>query len=198
MKLCTFDTSGKTGYAGGDQAAARPEFSGTFKLPVNKPLTTRMVALETFAIDIIKKHGVQAIWVEQPFVMNTKSEDALYTMMGLVFAVGMAAEKCGVFCKLVGSQEWRSDLGLPTVGPKDVMRIEHYRLKFGARKGGGVKEAKRQWVKDQAMEYARRRMGVEPEDDNEGDAICMWRAFANERQAAVLAPTFDFGKDVTI
>lgn len=199
MRILTLDLSGICGFAHGDPLSSNggPPFSGVFKLVKDATLTQKAIALERWLLEFIPGNGITEVWIEKPFVLNTKSEDALYSMLSLVFAAGMAAAKCGCFCQLIVMQSWRSELGLPVAGPKNVLADPHYATLFAHRKGGGLKEARRQYVKDRAMDYARK-MGSDPKDDNEGDAVCIWHCIANRKRAAVEAPKYDLFGDLTV
>lgn len=199
MRLGTFDPSGVCGYAFGDPFGntGAPPISGAFKLPIGVPLTKKMIAVEAWAIDLIKGNSLTDIWIEEPILPKATSFGAVSNVVGIAFMIGVAATKCGCFCAIVPIQTWRSAIGLPTVAPKNVMQDPYYKQKFGHRKGGGLKEAKRQYLKDRAMDYARKN-GSDPKDDNEGDAICIWHAIAQMKRNKADAPTFDFGRDLDI
>lgn len=187
--LLTLDTSDVTGFAIGDPlrtSGGAPAYSGVLKLPKDVTISRKANVLRGFVLETIVDYSVTDVWIEKPFILNSKSESVVYAMLNLVLAGGMAADERGCYCSLIGQQEWRSALGLPTVGPKNVMADPHYAERFGKRKDG-LKAAKRQYVKDRAMEYAKR-MGSEPVDDNEGDAICMWHAVGARIRAKIEAP----------
>ena len=187
-RLLTLDPSAICGFAHGDPFGdQKPPFSGTLVLPKKGSTSDKSVFLFDWLIDFMRGNRITELYVEKPFIQNTKSEDAIYSMLSLVIASGMAAKKTGAYCQLIGMQTWRSALGLPTIGPKNIMADPYYAQMFGARKGGGIKEAKRQYVKDRALEYARK-LGSDPTDDNEGDAICIWYAVANQLKKKIVEP----------
>lgn len=177
MRTLTLDTGAIFGYAYGNPFGNRgPPFSGTFSLP-DLPVTRKMIALENFLINLIKANEITDVYVEQNFIPERTSFQAVTLLAGYVLVAGMAASRCNCKCSTVELSTWRSELGLPTRGPKNVLAHPDYArfatTRDGKPKKGGQKEAQRQWVKDRAKEYAIKR-GSAPKDDNESDAICMW------------------------
>lgn len=197
MRLLCCDPSSITGYAHGDPFKADPPWAGAHQLPKNVPITKRLIAIERFAIELIRGNGITDVYIEKPIMPRQTSFDAVASIAGYAFMFGVAATKCGCYCALVDMQSWRSGLGLPTQGPKNALSDPHYAAKFGHSKGGGLKEAKRQWVKDRAMEFAVK-MGSDPKDDNEGDAICIWHYVARLKREKVEAPKYDLFGDLTV
>lgn len=197
MRLGTVDPSGVCGYAFGDPFDREtPPFSGTFTLPAGVPLTQKMMTAEAWAIDWIKGNGITDVWIEEPIIPKITTFKAVSNVIALAFVIGLAAAKCGCFCSIVPMQTWRSKLGLPTVAPKNIVLDPHYKAKFGNRKTF-KKDASRQYLKDKAMELARK-LGSDPKDDNEGDAICIWHHIATLKRNKVDVPSFDFANDLTI
>lgn len=196
MRLLAVDPSAVCGFAHGDPHNEGPPFSGVFTLPKDSTITRRMIALESWAIDMIKGNGITDVYVEKPILPQKTSFSSVAAICGYAFTLGVAATKCGCYCEVVEMQSWRSELGLPTQGPKNVLADPHYAGLFGKRKSA-LRDAKRQWVKDRAMDFARR-MGSDPADDNEGDAICIWHAMARRRRAKEEAPKYDLFRDLSI
>lgn len=198
MRLMTFDPSAVCGFAFGDplDESALP-ISGAYKLQKGDPLTKRLVALEAWAIDRLKGGNITDVAIEAPFLPKHGDFTALSALMGYTLILGVAAQKCGCFCTLVAQQTWRSELGLPSAAPKNIMSDPYYAEKYGKRKGGGKKEASREYLKNAAIELVKR-LGSDPADDNEADAICIWRAVAASKRRKVAEPAFDFGKDLDI
>ena len=165
------DPSGVFGWAHGDPFGnGGPPFSGTFALP-DLQTTRKMIALENFLINLIKANSITDVFIEQNFIPEKTSFQAVTLLAGYVLVAGMAASRCSCKCSTVELSTWRSDLGLPTQGPKNVLAHPDY-AHLSSRKNG-LKEAKRRYVKDKAKEFAIK-MGSDPKDDNEADAICMW------------------------
>jgi hypothetical protein len=195
--LLTIDQSALSGFAHGDPLSPGvvPQ-SGVLKLPKGS-LSARCNALHGFALKMIRDLRVTDLYVEQPFIQKTLSENAVYPLVGYMLVLGMAAETCGCYCAAVSQQTWRSRIGVPTTAPKNVMSDPYYASKFGHLKGGGVKEAKRQYGKDRVIDYARK-MGSDPEDDNESDAIGIWHAMALTIRNKENPETRDFFDDMHI
>jgi len=197
VRLGTVDPSGVCGYAFGDPFEREtPPFSGTFTLPAGVPLTQKMMTAEAWAIDWIKGNGITDVWIEEPIIPRITTFKAVSNIVALAFIIGVAAAKCGCFCSVVPMQTWRSTCGLPTRAPKNVVLDPHYKAKYGHLKGF-AKVAARQYLKDKAMEFARKH-GSDPKDDNEGDALCIWHAIATMKRNKVDVPSFDFANDLTI
>lgn len=175
MKMLMLDPGATFGYAYGDPFGnAGPPWSGTFTLP-DLPVTRKMIALENFVINLIKANAITDVYVEQNFIPQRTSFQAVTVLAGYVLVAGMAASRCSCKCSTIELSTWRSELGLPTQGPKNVLAHPDYA--HLAKNKGGLATAKRLWVKDRAKDYARKR-GSDPKDDNESDAICMyhWKA----------------------
>lgn len=197
MRVMTFDPSAVCGYAFGDPLAENtPPISGVYKLQTGDPLTKRLVALEAWAIDRLKGGNITHVGIEEPFLPRHGDFKAVSVIVSYVMILGVAAQKCGCHCTLISNQTWRSALGLPTQGPKNVLSDPYYAEKFGKRKNA-LKEAKRAYVKDVTMRWVRER-GSEPVDDNEGDAIAIFHAYAQSKRSKIVEPGFDFGKDLDI
>ncbi len=174
------DPSGIFGYAFGEPFDHQgPPFSGTHKLP-DLPLTERLMELERWAIDLFKANEITDAYIEEPFLGKHLNFTSVSTQIGYSLIAGIAARKCRVKVSTLPNSTWRSELGLPTRGPKNVLAHPDY-ARFKSRKSG-QKDAQRQWVKDRAMDYARQH-GSNPADDNEGDAICMYHWKANRLRA---------------
>lgn len=171
MRLLTLDPSGIFGYAFGEPLGEEIPYSGTFKLPDAVP-SRKMVALERWIVATITTNGITDVIIEEPFLGARQSFQSVVALTGYVTIAGLAAAKCDCRCTTVAISTWRSDLGLPTQGPKNVLADPHYAAKFGSRKNG-LKEAKRQYVKDRAVDFVRK-LGSDPADDNEADAIAIF------------------------
>lgn len=171
MRIMTLDPSGIFGYAFGDPFDPKPPFSGIFKLPEGT-VTKRLIAVEDWLADKIRANSITDVFIEQNFIPEKTSFAAVNLLAGYVSHSGTAAARLGCNVSTIELSTWRSALNLPTRGPKNIMKDSRYAEKFGKRKSGEA-DARRQWVKDRAMEYARKH-GCEPKDDNEGDAICMY------------------------
>lgn len=172
MRLLTLDGGATFGYAFGDPSLKAPPFSGSHVLPKDVPVTKKLIAIETWLVGLIRDNGITDVWIEEPIMPRMTSFAAVTALAGYAFMSGIAATKCGCNAYLVALQTWRSDLGLPTRGPKNVLADPRYKERFGARKSG-LKDAQRQWVKDRAFEFAVKH-GCTPKDDNSGDACCIW------------------------
>lgn len=196
MRLAFFDPSSVTGFAYGESGNDRPEGSGSFILDKKDSITQKMVALEDWAINLIKSQKIVSVHIEEPILPKNTSFAAVSSVSGFAMALGMAATRCNCYAALLPMQTWRSRLGLPTQGPKDVLKIPEYHEKFGHRKNG-LREAKRQFIKDRALEYAMKK-GLHPRDDNEGDAICGWYAIKLKRENDDRELSFDFAKEIDI
>lgn len=196
MRSAFFDPSGITGFAYGESGNDRPEGSGVFALDKKDTITQKMVALEDWTLNLIRTHKIVAVHIEEPILPRNTSFSAVSSVSGYAMAIGMAATRANCFAALLPMQTWRSRLGLPTQGPKDVLKIPEYQEKFGHRKNG-LREAKRQFVKDRALEYAMKK-GLHPRDDNEGDAICGWYAVKVKRDNESREMSFDFEKEIDI
>ncbi len=135
MRLMTFDPSAVTGFSFGDPLdESTLPISGTYKLQTGDPLTKRLVAMEAFAIDRIKGGNITDVWIEEPFLPKHGDFRAVSVTVSYVMILGVAAQKCGCNCSLIGQQSWRSELGLPATGPKHIMKDPFYAEKFGKRK----------------------------------------------------------------
>lgn len=190
MRILALDPSATFGFAHGDPlASGKVPFSGTHKLPKDVPLTKRLIAVEGFVVDLIKGAGITDVYIERPIMPRITSFDAVSAVAGYAFMSGVAATKCGANAFLIDMATWRSDLGLPTQGPKNVLADPVYAAQFGGRKNG-LKEAKRRYVKDKAIQFAEK-MGATPADDNEADALCIWFAAAMKARAKQQAPSYD-------
>jgi hypothetical protein len=198
MRLMTFDPSAVCGFAFGDPLdESTLPISGAYKLQKGDPLTKRLVALEAWAIDRLKGANITDVVIEMPFLPKHGDFNALSVLIGYTITLGIAAQKCGCNCTLIAQQSWRAELGLPATGPKNIMKDPYYAEKYGKRKGGGEKEAKREYVKAAAIAFVKK-LGSDPADDNEADALCIWYAMAQAKRRKVAAPAFDFGKDLDI
>lgn len=195
-KLLVLDTAGKIGFAYGEifSNSGLP-FSGVHKLP-EQHLTKRLLALQSWLTDVIEGNHITDVWIEKPFVTNSKSEDAIYSMLGYVLASGMAATRCGCHCSLIDIQTWRSELGLPTQGPKNVLADPRYADRFSKRKNG-LKDAKRQYVKDRTIDFVVKQ-GCDPKDDNEADACAIWFCVAQRLRKKLEAPKYDLFGDLDV
>lgn len=196
--LLALDLSAVCGFAVGDPllADSKPPISGVYKLPKTN-ITARCVAVEDWLTkSMIPLNGVTDVYIEQPFFHNTKSESALISMVGLMVAGGMAAARHGCYCETIAGQSWRSEAGLPTRAPKNVMADPHYAERYGKLKDG-LKQANRQYVKDRAIEFCLKK-GLKPEDDNEADSIGIWYAMAARIRGKVTAPSYDLFGDTTV
>lgn len=179
MRALTLDTGDIFGWAFGDPYKDMIPFSGSFHLP-DLPPSAKMIALENFVINIIKANEITDVYVEQNFIPTTTSFQAITVLAGYVLMSAIAATRCNCKASTIELSTWRKELGLPTQGPKTVLSHPDYKH-FATNKNTGaarkpkdaLSEARRRWVKDRAMDYARK-MGADPKDDNEGDAICMW------------------------
>lgn len=196
MRMAFFDPSGITGFAFGESDNEKPEGSGVFVVDKKDPITKKMIVLEDFATTLIKRQSIVAVYIEEPILPKFTSFAAVSSISGLAMAVGMAATRCNCFAALVPMQTWRSRLGLPTQGPKDVLKIPAYKDRFGHLKSG-LKDAKRQFVKDAAIAYATKR-GFAPKDDNEGDALCGWFACKLKRDNDNASMSFDFESEIDV
>lgn len=170
MRILCLDPSAVFGWAHGDPFQDGPPISGVFKLP-DAPVTKRLIALEAWAMDMIHANGITDLFIEQPFLPKISSFAAVTLLAGYTLFAGTAGTRCGCNVSTVELSSWRAALRLPTQGPKNVLAHPDY-ARFASRKSG-LKEAKRQWVKDRAKDYARK-MGCDPQDDNEGDACCIY------------------------
>lgn len=156
-----------------------------------------LINMQKWAIDLIKGNGITDVWIERPiFPSHHQNFDSVAKVAGYAFVLGMAAAECGCHCALIDLGTWRSSLGLPTQGPKNVLADPVYAARYGKNKNG-LKEAKRAWVKDRAMDYVRK-MGAEPKDDNESDAICIWLAVAAAKRNKIQDQKYDLFNDLTI
>lgn len=174
MRGLILDPGATFGYAFGDFLVAVPPRTGSFKLP-DAPLTDHMIALEAKVMDLIVANSITDVYIEQNFIDTTKTGfPTAQKLMGYVLYSGTAARRCRCHCATIELSTWRSKLGLPTQGPKNVLSHPDYaRFANKKTKSGGLTEAKRQWVKDRAMDFARKQ-GCDPKDDNESDAACMY------------------------
>jgi len=172
-KILMLDPSAIFGYAFGDPFGnGGPPFSGTFALPKSPaPVTERLIAMETWLMDLIKGNEITDVFIEQNFIPQQTSFQAVSLLAGYVLFAGTAARRCRCNCSTVELSTWRSELGLPTQGPKNVLAHPDYQHLAGRK--DGLKVAKRLWVKDRAKEYVIKR-GSDPKDDNEADACAMY------------------------
>lgn len=171
MRLLTLDGGAVFGYAFGDPFLTAPPFSGSHKLPTGQH-TRKMIALEEWIMSSVLSNRITDIVVEEPFIGKVQSFQSIVALCAWVSHAGVAATKCQANCFTVHPQSWRSELKLPTRGPKNVLADPVYGEKFGKRKTG-LTDAKRQWVKDRTLDYVRGR-GCDPKDDNEADACAIW------------------------
>lgn len=170
MRVLILDPGAIFGYAFGDPLDGKVPFSGTFKLP-DVQLTKKMIALESWAMEFIQANAITDVFIEQNIIPHKTSFSAVTNLAGYTLFAGTAGTRMNCNVTTIELQTWRSALRLPTQGPKTVLAHPDY-ARFKERKNG-LKEAKRQWVKDRAMDYARKQ-GCTPKDDNESDAICMY------------------------
>lgn len=176
MRILCLDPSTVSGYAHGNPELDLVPMSGTFALPTKESsISKRMVLARQWAIRMIEEQRITSIYAEAPILPRfATSIDSVMNVAGIAFVFGMAACEMGIGAMLIDSQSWRSELGLPTRGPKNVLADPVYQAKFGKRKNG-LSEAKRAYLKDAAMKFAVMN-GSKPKDDNEGDAICIYHA----------------------
>lgn len=193
MKLLTADPAKVFGLALGDPETDAPPKLTSYKLPEKITATQRFIALEAFLIDYIKGNGVTDVLIEENIIPGITSFHAVVMLAGYTLIAGIAAAKCGCNVSTISIQKWRSELGLPTQGPKNV--LSHPDYAHLAKLKGGLKIAKRQWVKDAALKLARKH-GLDPKDDNEADAACIYiwkrerlRAKVEERRYDLFADT---------
>lgn len=178
MRLLTLDLANVFGWAFGDpDGDSGPIRSGSHELP-DVPLTDLMITLESRVMDIVKGNEITDVLIEQPIIPMPTSFHTVTKLSGMALVAGMAARRCGAKTSLVMMQTWRSELGLPTQGPKNVLADPHYRQQVERKDGkglvdGALKIAKRKYVKDQAIKFVIKK-GITPKDDNEADAIAMW------------------------
>lgn len=196
MQLLTLDPSTAIfGLAVGDpEGSALPTIS-SYKLP-DVSITRKMIALEAHLIDFIKGNGVTDVLVEENIIPKVTSFPAVVALAGATLIPGIAGVKCGCNVTTVAIQTWRSQLGLPTQGPKNVLALPEYRDRFGKRKNA-LKDAKRQWVKDAAYAFARK-YGLDPKDDNEADAACLFIWKREKLRATVEERRYDLFADTTL
>lgn len=195
--MLMLDPSAIFGYAYGDPFGnAGPPWSGTFKLP-DLQTTRKLIALENFLINLIKANGITDVFIEQNFIPLKTSFQAVTLLAGYVLVSGMAASRCSCNCSTIELSTWRSELGLPTRGPKNVLAHPDYA--HLAKNKGGLKVAQRMWVKDRAKDFAIKH-GSDPKDDNEADAICMWHWKADRlrRKKETLSDRKDLFEDLKI
>lgn len=166
----------------GDPVAAAKARSGTFKVPVELIITQRMVAVEGWAVNLLKGNEITDVLIEEPITTPSMAFRDIITLAGYMLALGMAATKCGCNVATVHLSTWRSDLGLPTRAPKNVLMLPEYRERFGHLKTG-KKSADRAYIKDATMR-AVKAAGYEPSDDNESDALAifLWKQQKLQRQ----------------
>lgn len=176
MKILMVDTGDISGLAFGNPFTDMVPFASSFHLPDASP-TEKMIVYERTLIDVIKANEITDVYIEQNFIPLKTSFQAITVLAGYVLMAGIAARRCRCKASTVELSTWRSELGLPTQGPKNVLAHPDYahfaKNRDGSPKKSGLKDAKRKWVKDRAMDYARKH-GADPKDDNEGDAICMY------------------------
>lgn len=196
MQLLTLDPSSKIfGLClGNPETDDKPKLS-SFKLP-DLSVTRRYMALESFLIDYMKGNGVTDVLVEENIIPKVTSFPAVVALAGATLMSGVAAVKCGCNCSTIHISTWRADLGLPTQGPKNVLALPEYREKFGNRKSA-LKDAKRQWVKDAAYALARKH-GMDPKDDNEADAFCIWQWKREKLRAKIEERRYDLFADTNL
>lgn len=168
MRFMFIDSGVNTGWAHGDPEKDEPPISGAHRLP-SVQITKRLIVLESFIIDTIKANGITDVFIEKPIIPKVSSFDAITTLIGYALIEGIAAQRCGCNTSLVDMQSWRSELGLPTQGPKNVLQDPAYAEFVG--KKNGLKEAKRKWVKNAAIKYAVKQ-GCNIESEDEADAAC--------------------------
>lgn len=171
MKMIALDLSAVVGYAFGDPFKNDVPFSGTIKLSGDNP-TDRCYNLFSWCIDIFKSNEVTDVVVELPFIpKGPTSFGANVSLIGYVLAAGMAAKACRANSTGVHQQTWRSQFGVPSQGPKNVLTHPDYQ--HLADRKDGLKAAKRLWVKDRTKDAVRLR-GSNPKDDNEADACAIF------------------------
>lgn len=197
-RLLALDCGASFGYAHGlVHGNGGMPFSGVHKLPKDAPVTKRMIALETWLVGLIQTHEITHVYIERPILPKMTSFDAVTAIIGYALQSGVSATKCGCFCALIDIQSWRSAIGVPTRAPKNLMADPHYAQKFGHRKGGGFKEASRQYVKDRTRDFVVKQ-GCDPVDDNEADACAIWYAAKQEILARIEAPKYDLFADLKV
>lgn len=196
MRIMTLDGGGTFGWAHGDPKDIDvPPVSGSQGLP-SIQTTKMMISLENWLMGMIKANGITDLYIEKSIIPKMTSYDSVVKLAGYNIVSGIAATKCGIRAVLVDMQSWRSELGLPTQGPKNVLQDPIYAAKFKGRKDA-LKVAKRAWVKDRARDFAIAK-GSDPKDDNESDAICIYHAMVQRIQAREDKVKFDLFAELTV
>lgn len=202
MRILTLDGGGQFGFAHGDPHSGRIPISGSHKLPAGQT-TKLMIALEAWCIDMIKGNEITDVYIEKSIITPNSAYATTVTLAGYNLIAGIAATKCGVNAYLVDMQSWRSELGLPTQGPKNVLAHPDYahmaRLQNGKLRPAkaALSMAKRAWVKDRAKDFAVKH-GSDPIDDNESDAICIYHAMVQRIRNKVEQARYDLFADLTV
>jgi hypothetical protein len=200
-RILTVDGGAILGFAHGDPLGnGGPPISGTHRLP-SIETTGMMLAVMEWVYDIVKGNEIAEVWMEKSIIPEKTSYEAVAKLAGYNIAAGMGAARAGAKFFLVDMQTWRSALGLPTQGPKNVLSHPDYAYLAKTEKGvlrkDALKLAKRKWVKDRASDFARKN-GSDPKDDNEGDAICIYHYVVQKKQLAADKTKYDLFGDLTV
>lgn len=188
MRYLTIDGGQQTGWTHGDPTTNTPPMSGVFRLPTVQ-VTDKLIALESFLIDMIKANGITDVFIEKSIIPKVTSYDAIVTLAGYNLIAGMAARRTGCNSFLVDMQSWRSELGLPTQGPKTVLQHPDYARFVG--KKDGLKQAKRQWVKDATKRYVSKLWGVPIESEDAADAAALYACVKARYETRIERPKMD-------
>lgn len=199
------DPSIDLGWAHG--AMGEKPIFGVHKLPSKLSISKRNVELESFIISMITANDIGEVYIERPILPKITSFDAILTLASYAAVTGMACTKCGISCRFIDMQKWRSIIGSPTQAPKmrpieaaTILGISVEDFSKGAKKtvDGRMKAARRKWIKDQNIANLKKVHGIDTDDDNAADAAGIWKAVEINKMRDRDKAAYDLFEDLKV